>query len=101
MLLPKIYELLEGIPNLNDDILIDDRTEKTIGKRFLEAKLFGFPFIIIVGKDATQETPLYELHDLNNEKKYLMPMSLLTQYLVEQMRKFTDEKPKIHYISTN
>ncbi|XKL64270.1 hypothetical protein PGB90_004356 [Kerria lacca] len=85
LLLPKIYELLEGIPNLNDDILIDDRTEKTIGKRFLEAKLFGFPFIIIVGKDATQETPLYELHDLNNEKKYLMPMSLLTQYLVEQM----------------
>lgn len=96
--LPEFYSIINEIPSLRNDIIIDDRGNKTIGKRMLEAKLFGFPFIIVAGKDATMDTPLYELHDVNNDKKFLMPKSSIMQYLIDNTKFLIEDVQKTAYI---
>lgn len=98
LLLPDFYRLLEAIPALHHDIVIDDRTTYTIGKRLMEAKLTGYPYIIVIGKDALKSTPLYELFDLNNEKRYLMPKFSLLQFLLRETEILSDSQAKIAYI---
>ena len=44
-----------------DDVLLDDRSDMTIGKRVLEAKRTGYSFIIVLGKGATQVPPIAEV----------------------------------------
>lgn len=100
MLLPDFYRLLEAIPALYYDIVIDDRTEQTIGKRLLEAKLTGYPYILVIGKEALSSPPLYELFDLNNEKRYLFPKFSLLQFLIRETEPLTDSYRKIAYIQT-
>jgi len=101
LLLPDFYHLLEAIPALSNDILIDDRTELTIGKRLLEAKLIGYPYIIIIGKDAVNATPLYEVFDLIKEKRYLMPKFSLLQFLFHETEILTESRSKVAYIQTS
>lgn len=97
--MPELYSLLESIPNLKNDVIVDDRPDKTIGKRLMEAKAFGVPFIIVAGKDATHNVPLFELHDIYNEKKYLMPRSTLLQYIVDHTKYLSQEKVKTRYLN--
>lgn len=51
-----------------DDIIVDDRTHMTIGKRFVEAKKLGFPFVVVMGKKMNESPSLYELYDSNTKK---------------------------------
>ncbi|XP_050421520.1 probable proline--tRNA ligase, mitochondrial [Adelges cooleyi] len=50
---------------IGDDVIVDDRNNMTIGKRFIEAKRLGFPYVIIMGKKITQNPALFELYDVN------------------------------------
>lgn len=78
--------------------MIDDRTEYTIGKRLVEAKLTGYPYILVIGKDALKSTPLYELFDLNHEKRYLMPKFSLLQFLIRATEMLSESSLKIAYL---
>lgn len=51
-----------------DDIVVDDRTHMTIGKRFVEAKKLGFPFVVILGKKINETPALYELYESSTKK---------------------------------
>lgn len=51
-----------------DDVVVDDRIHMTIGKRFVEAKKLGFPFVIIMGKKISENPSLYELYESKTEK---------------------------------
>lgn len=65
-------EISKVIPS--DDIVIDDRTQLTIGKRLMEAKRMGYPFVIVLGEKATKDQPQYELHNFTKtgeEVKFL------------------------------
>ncbi|XP_063701484.1 probable proline--tRNA ligase, mitochondrial [Culicoides brevitarsis] len=76
-----LCEMLEREINnfAGKNFLVDDRTTFTIGKRLLEAKRMGYPFIIVVGEKSNSEKPLLEFHDLmENDKKMLEPNELLT-----------------------
>lgn len=99
IILSELYQWLQSIPHLKHDIIVDDRGDKTIGKRLLEAKLFGFPFVVVASREACQETPLYELHDINAGKNYLMPRSVLTQFLIDKMRILDEEDQVTWYIT--
>lgn len=58
--------------NYHQDVILDDRTSLTIGKKLIEAKQVGYPYIVIVGKKAIEQVPKLELIDLNrNEQKVL------------------------------
>lgn len=59
----EIYEQLNNLPRLWNDVLIDDRENLTIGKRLLYAKRTGYPIVLVIGLKATCNPPQFELHD--------------------------------------
>lgn len=59
-LLNDLCRTLQSIDHVKDDILIDDRNHLTIGRRLAEAKLVGYPNIIVIGKTCLGHTPTYE-----------------------------------------
>ncbi|OTF74777.1 proline-tRNA ligase, mitochondrial-like protein [Euroglyphus maynei] len=50
-----------------EDILIDDRSNLTIGKRLLTAKTIGIPFILVAGRNIIDVRPKFELFDMYND----------------------------------
>lgn len=64
----EIYQLLESREALKDEVVVDDRTNLTIGKRLMDAKKLGIPYIIVVGSKATENDPKVELHDTNRNR---------------------------------
>jgi prolyl-tRNA synthetase len=42
-------------PYFYDDILVDDRTNMTIGSRIIDAKLAGIPILLVLGKSIHEE----------------------------------------------
>ena len=56
---------ISNIPGLEDDVLVDDRTHLTIGKRVLDARKVGYPIQIVVGKRASEMMPLFEVNNVN------------------------------------
>ncbi|XP_029158945.1 probable proline--tRNA ligase, mitochondrial isoform X1 [Nylanderia fulva] len=61
-----VERLFEILCKHDIDVILDDRTNLTIGKRFVFARAVGYPYVIIVGKAATRSIPLFEVHDINN-----------------------------------
>lgn len=61
----EIYSHLKQSLCDDNDIAIDDRTHMTIGKRLMEMKKLGIPYLIVVGaKSADMNYPTVEVHDL-------------------------------------
>ncbi|XP_022110382.1 probable proline--tRNA ligase, mitochondrial isoform X2 [Acanthaster planci] len=56
-------DITSCISRLQDELLLDDRDQLTIGRRVTDAKKLGYPYLIVVGKRALEAEPLYELHD--------------------------------------
>lgn len=54
------------------DIVVDDRTELTIGKRLIEAKQIGYPYVVIIGKAVLETIPKIELYDTRHERSELV-----------------------------
>lgn len=60
----KLYNTLRT--HLPNDVIYDDRTNQTIGKRLQDNKKLGIPFVVVCGKDLKDPSgPLLELHDVN------------------------------------
>lgn len=76
-----LYNAIESIPGLNNDVLLDDRTGLTIGRRFLEARKMGYRFIVVIGKKATEETALYEITDLKLNSQLYLNETALVNYI--------------------
>ena len=55
-------KLNEILPN---DIVVDDRTEDTNGRRLKDLKMLGVPYILVLGKGLTATPGRIELHDVN------------------------------------
>ncbi|CAG9809000.1 unnamed protein product [Chironomus riparius] len=67
-------EIYNNLSHL-DDIIIDDRTHMTIGKRLMDMKKLGIPYLIVIGsKSADSQNPSIEVHDLKNN--YVNDMSI-------------------------
>jgi prolyl-tRNA synthetase len=68
--------------NLGDDVAVDDRVSMTIGKRLLDMKKLGIPFILVIGSKACDENPKIEVHNLaTNEISYLSVSDALNYVL--------------------
>uniref|UniRef100_T1J9G0 proline--tRNA ligase n=1 Tax=Strigamia maritima TaxID=126957 RepID=T1J9G0_STRMM len=59
-----LYEKQIQCPGWEDEVVIDDRTMQTIGKRLIEAQKLGFPYIVVVGKKVLDSHPKVEIHHL-------------------------------------
>ncbi|KAF6734399.1 putative proline--tRNA ligase, mitochondrial [Oryzias melastigma] len=51
----------EVLPRLRGEIVLDDRTQMTIGKRLKDASRLGYPYVIVVGEAALQKPPTFEV----------------------------------------
>ncbi|XP_028589201.2 putative proline--tRNA ligase, mitochondrial [Podarcis muralis] len=73
MLLEDLYDcIVEAAPWLKEEIVLDDRTQFTIGKRLKDASKLGYPYIIIGGKKVLDEPSLFEVCNQNtNETLFL------------------------------
>lgn len=76
----EVYELLESsCKALAGEVFVDDRLTMTIGKRVIEARKLGIPFIIVIGSKSGDVTePKLEVHCLRtNDCTYLTPSDAL------------------------
>ncbi|XP_019642078.1 PREDICTED: probable proline--tRNA ligase, mitochondrial [Branchiostoma belcheri] len=51
----------QQLPHLRGEILLDDRSHMTIGKRLKDANVLGYPYVIVVGKQALESDQKFEL----------------------------------------
>ena len=59
----KLYDQLDSRKEFQNDVIIDDRSNLTVGKKLKEAKQTGYSNIILFGKDCVCEhNPVVELH---------------------------------------
>lgn len=56
-----VHTLEETLPHLRGEVVLDDRTQMTIGKRLKDASKLGYPYIIVVGQGALEEAPRFEV----------------------------------------
>ncbi|XP_018589841.2 putative proline--tRNA ligase, mitochondrial isoform X2 [Scleropages formosus] len=59
---------LEELPNLKGEVVLDDRTQLTIGKRLKDASRLGYPYVIVIGQSAMEEQPQFEVRCQQNEE---------------------------------
>ncbi|NXX86811.1 SYPM protein, partial [Urocolius indicus] len=65
-LLERVYDdVAEALPRLADDLVLDDRTQLTIGKRLKDANKLGYPYVVIAGKRVCEDPPVFEVWDQN------------------------------------
>ncbi|KAF7280653.1 hypothetical protein GWI33_005620 [Rhynchophorus ferrugineus] len=82
----QLYINLEtSLPFLKDNVLVDDRTSLTIGRRFLDARRTGYRFIIILNKKCMESPPLYELNDLVRNQQLLLNGYSVVKYISDYL----------------
>uniref|UniRef100_A0A182QU97 Probable proline--tRNA ligase, mitochondrial n=1 Tax=Anopheles farauti TaxID=69004 RepID=A0A182QU97_9DIPT len=60
----RLYHDLQKISNCQGEIIVDDRTQLTIGKRLVDARKMGYPLIVVVGAKAISDCGTFEVHNL-------------------------------------
>ncbi|KAF8771364.1 putative proline--tRNA ligase like protein [Argiope bruennichi] len=61
-------ESLSKVGWLNSNVIVDDRTNLTIGKRLQEASSLGIPYAVVVSKRAQEDIPQLEVIDVYNDQ---------------------------------
>ncbi|KAM6921883.1 putative proline--tRNA ligase, mitochondrial [Xenentodon cancila] len=62
VLAEELVHSLEGaVPGLKGEVVLDDRTQMTIGRRLKDAFKLGYPYVIVVGQEALAETATFEV----------------------------------------
>ncbi|XP_077573257.1 putative proline--tRNA ligase, mitochondrial [Stigmatopora nigra] len=56
-----VHEIGQSLPHLRGEVVLDDRTQMTIGKRLKDASRLGYPYAIVVGQGALEDTPRFEV----------------------------------------
>ncbi|XP_028300673.1 putative proline--tRNA ligase, mitochondrial [Gouania willdenowi] len=56
-----LHILGENLPQLRGEVVLDDRTQMTIGKRLKDAARLGYPYVIVVGQGALEDSPRFEV----------------------------------------
>jgi len=71
---------VDSMNHFSDDVILDDRSSVTIGKKMLEAKRTGYPYIVVVGKKSVLDVPIFELHDTHRNVKIEATASDILNY---------------------
>ncbi|XP_054836745.1 probable proline--tRNA ligase, mitochondrial isoform X2 [Eublepharis macularius] len=83
-LLEALYDsVAEAVPHLKDEIVLDDRTHLTIGKRLKDANKLGYPYVIIGGKKALDDHSLFEVWNQNTGETLFLTREAIVDLLSE------------------
>ncbi|KAM7388107.1 hypothetical protein PAMP_024308 [Pampus punctatissimus] len=56
-----VHTLGETLPHLRGEVVLDDRIQMTIGKRLKDASRLGYPYVVVVGQGALEDTAKFEV----------------------------------------
>ncbi|XP_053680844.1 probable proline--tRNA ligase, mitochondrial [Anopheles nili] len=59
----RLYHDLQTVKGCEGEVIVDDRSQLTIGKRVLDARKIGYPVIVVVGSKSVHGDA-FELHNL-------------------------------------
>lgn len=77
-----MYQNLESyLPGLRNSVVLDDRTNLTIGRRLLDCRRTGIRYIIVLNKQACQSPPLFELNDIVNGQQLYLDVCGIANYI--------------------
>ncbi|KAK3609898.1 hypothetical protein CHS0354_036662 [Potamilus streckersoni] len=76
-----LYDKLDSLPNLHDEILLDDRTQLTVGKRIKKANEMGLPYIVVVGRKALEEIPLFEVIETSEKRTFFASAEQVIEHM--------------------
>lgn len=80
----QLYDDLEAhLPELKDDVVLDDRLLLTIGRRHLDAKRVGYRYTIVINQRASENVPLFELNDTKTNLQVYLDQNQLFKYIKE------------------
>lgn len=79
----ELYYKLNSIDCFRNDLIIDNRRDMTIGKRLLEARRIGYPFIVVIGRKALQPVPEFEVHHILTNAETSITETAVIEYLKE------------------
>ncbi|XP_047114686.1 probable proline--tRNA ligase, mitochondrial isoform X1 [Schistocerca piceifrons] len=82
----ELYDAINSLELFKNDVVIDDRCHLTIGRRLMEGRKSGFPFIIIVGKKAVGTPPCFEVHDVLSNMEISLPLPDLIKFIQERVK---------------
>ncbi|CAK9795363.1 Probable proline--tRNA ligase, mitochondrial [Anthophora plagiata] len=75
-----VNKIIEILDQLNIDAILDDRTNLSIGNRFMHARVSGFPYVIIIGKSTMKFPPQVEVHSINDSTNCEIPLDNISTY---------------------
>lgn len=76
-----VHNLGCRLPGLKGEVVLDDRTTLTIGKRMKDARLLGYPYVVVVGQKAVQEHPEFEVVCQNTSETLFLGRDALMDLL--------------------
>lgn len=77
-----LYRNLEShLPNLQNNILLDDRTALSIGRRYLDSRRTGYRYIIVLNKRVGENPPLFEFNDIVKNRQLHLSESDIVSYI--------------------
>lgn len=56
-----VKTLADALPLMRGEVVFDDRTQMTIGKRLIYARKLGYPYVVVVGQGALEEPSKFEV----------------------------------------
>lgn len=65
---------------LASNVIVDDRTNLTIGKRVQEASAIGIPYAVVVGSSAMDDVPKVEFIDFHNSETLFLTHKEIMDY---------------------
>lgn len=83
----ELYAELSKVPALRNNILVDDRSQLTIGKRMMMARRMGYPAVVVAGgaKCMDEEQPVVEVHLIDRAEARNVHPTDVTQELVASL----------------
>lgn len=69
-----------------EDVLIDDRNNLTVGKRLLTAKAIGIPFVIVAGRNIIDSVPKFEMINVYRGEEMLLTQAETLHYLERYLK---------------
>lgn len=82
----ELYDQLVLVPGLKGNILVDDRSQLTIGKRMMMAKRMGYPAVVVVGAKCTEDQ--VEVHLINEQSQ----ANVSPQEVAQQLKGLVDDQ---------
>ncbi|MBN3313323.1 SYPM protein, partial [Atractosteus spatula] len=73
--------LVEAVPSLRGEVVLDDRTHLTIGKRLKDASRLGYPYVIVTGKSALEDVPTFEVCSQNTGETLFLPIEGVVDFI--------------------